>query len=140
MDLKELTREGFFLKPIELPYVLVVESDDNLTAMLKKVLLTEMHMQAMFATTATTAITLTKAVKPLLFLINQRLPDSDGIILHDRLHQNQLFQNVPTIILSTDVTECEHRQGKRHLTCLSIPAELDTFISTIEGVLADKVN
>ena len=138
MVLRDLVEEGFVLKPVELPYVLVVESDENIAAMLKNVLLQEMHLQAMFAATATNAVTLTKEVKPILFLINHRLLDGDGITLHDRLHQSELFENVPTIILSTNVTECEHRQRKRHLTCLSIPAELDTLISTIEGALADK--
>lgn len=121
--------------PIAIPYILLVESDEDIAAMLQQVIKRELKMDVMFARTAIDVIRVTKAIKPLLFLINERLSDGDGMKLYEYLRYKQELQDVSTIILSTDERKCEQHSEKQSPAYICIPADIDAIIATINTAL-----
>src|SRR5438270_4160502 len=93
-------RDGAIL-PIDIPYILVVESDPEIAMSLQKAIKSKLRLSTLFAATIKDATKVTRVLKPLLFLINEYLSDGDGMTLYDQLHQRAGFEAIPALILST---------------------------------------
>jgi CheY-like chemotaxis protein len=128
-------RDGAIL-PINIPYILVVESDPEIAMQLQPVIKRELGVSTLFAATVKDAIKVTRVLKPILFLINEHLSDGDGITLYDQLHRRVGFELIPALILSSQSHLCEPRASERHVSCLEIPLNLDDLLSVLESLLS----
>jgi CheY-like chemotaxis protein len=122
--------------PIDIPYILVVESDAEVAMLLQQVIKSELHLRTLFAETAKDAVKVTRVLKPLLFLINECLSDGDGIALYDQLHQRPDFETIPALILSTQAHLCQPRASERHVSCLEIPFNRDDLLGVLVSLLS----
>lgn len=122
-------------QPVVLPYVMIVESDQELAAMLQNALKQEMKTGTIFAPTLNEALNMARAICPILFLINAHLLGGDGLTLVDQLRQNSILASVPVLLLTTDLHDAQQQAAKRGITCLHIPIELDDLLATINQYL-----
>ncbi len=123
-------------QPVSIPYVMIVESDPELAAMLQNALKYEMKIGTMFADTVGDALNIARALCPVLFLINSHLLGGSGLMLIDQLHQNSILASVPTILLTTNICTDQPEAVERSVTCLPIPNELDYLLSAIKEQLS----
>ncbi|MBV9616148.1 MAG: response regulator [Ktedonobacteraceae bacterium] len=121
--------------PIFIPYVMIIESDQELATMLQRALKQEMKIGTIFARTMSDALNIARALCPSLFLINTHLTGGDGLTLVDLLRQNSILASVPVVLLTTDAHSYQRQAETRRITCLHIPAELDSILSTIKDHL-----
>ena len=124
------------IKPIAVPYVLVVESDPAVANVLESVL-KEAHIPAMFANTGRDARLVTKGLQPLLFLINTHLPDGDGLELYDQLCVRR--NGAPAIILSTWISRYRQQLEERGLLGMDIPVDIDDLAQTVISLLPSQI-
>lgn len=127
-------RDGAIL-PIDIPYILVVESDSEIAIQLQEVIKRELGLSTFLAATVNDATKVTRVLKPILFLINEHLSDGDGITLYDRLHQRAGFESIPALILSAQPHLCQLRARERYVSCLEIPLKLDELLSVLVSLL-----
>lgn len=123
-------------KPIGVPYVLIVESDPSIASLLQAVLSQEMHLLTMVVITMADSLNVTKGLKPTLFLIDTHLRDGDGITLYDYLHHRKDFEDVPALILSTNLVAYQQHLKIRHLDGLGLPLDMGDFIQTIRRIMS----
>ncbi|HVB75855.1 MAG TPA: response regulator [Ktedonobacteraceae bacterium] len=116
-------------------WILLVESDSDLALLLNQLISEEMGLHCLTVTTCFAALKITNVLTPSLFLLNEYLPDGDGITLYDRLHSRNDLAKVPAIIMSTLSGTCQQKVAARHLTCLGLPFDLDTFLQVIQNYL-----
>jgi len=121
--------------PVDIPYILLVESDPEIAGMMRQVIKGEMHLDMLFAATMKDALHLTRVLRPVLFIINERLSDGDGIALYDQLHQRVGFEHIPAIILSSLPHICQQRARERQVICLELPFDLDDLVGRISPLL-----
>ena len=126
-------------QPVPIPYVMIVESDQELATMLQNVLKHELNIGTIFAPTMNDAFNIVRALCPVLFLINTHLLGGDGLTLVDRLRQNSMLATVPILLLTTDLYNNQKQAEERGLLCLSIPIELDYLLSVIRQHLPDTM-
>lgn len=122
--------------PNRMPYVLLLAGNEDIALLLHTALAQELHWGTLKAFTAQQALHIVSVFKPDLFVIDQHLPDSDGIDLYDQLHANPALRNIPTLILSTTIEECRDRIEQRQLFGLSLPSHLDVLIKAFQNILA----
>jgi len=77
-------------------------------------------------------------VKPQLFLLEYCLPDTNGIILYDRLHARKELEAVPALIVGASLKEGEDAIKQRGLLAVEKPFDLDEFLSAIESLFASS--
>ncbi len=123
-------------KPVFIPYIMIIESDAELSTMLQQTLKQELKIGTIFARTMGDALNITQALCPALFLINQHLIGGDGLMLSDILRQNILLASVPILLLTTDLPTTQKPAQERGITCLPIPDELDDLLSVIKNHLS----
>jgi CheY-like chemotaxis protein len=122
--------------PIDIPYILVVESDPDIAMLLQRTIKRELGLSALFAATVKDALKVTCVLKPIFFLINEHLADGDGIALYDQLHQRASFESIPALILSSQPHLCQPRANERHVACLAIPLDIDAILSVLVSLLS----
>jgi CheY-like chemotaxis protein len=81
------------------------------------------------------ALQVVERIKPDLFLLDDRLPDMNGIELYDHLHASKELEAVPALIVSARFPQYEAR--KRNLLCLQKPIKLDELLQTIEKLITE---
>ncbi|HZR43778.1 MAG TPA: response regulator [Ktedonobacteraceae bacterium] len=123
------------IEPVAVPHILIVESDPGIAEVIQDVIKYEMRKHIMHTTTVHDALRVTKALKPLLFIIDERLSDGDGFVLYDQLHQRAGFALIPAIILSTNQRAIQQKIMERDLICLDLPLDIDDLIQTITALL-----
>jgi CheY-like chemotaxis protein len=128
-------RDGAIL-PIDIPYILVVESDPEIAALLQQFIKDELGLSTLFAATVKDATKVTRVLKPIFFLINEHLSDGDGIALYDQLHQRAGFEPIPALILSSQPHLCQPRADERHVSCLEVPLNMDDLLSVLVSLLS----
>src|SRR5947209_20593922 len=105
--------------PLALPCILLIEGNEGIASLLSTILTEELHCETVNAPTARAAVQTLHDLKPALLVINQHLPDGDGIEFYDSLHANPSFATLPAILLSTNRQECLDRIEARQLHCHS---------------------
>ena len=76
------------------------------------------------------------ASPPKLILLEYSLPDTNGIILYDRLHARKELEAVPALIVGASLKEGEDAIKQRGLLAAEQPFDQDTFLSAIESLFA----
>jgi DNA-binding NtrC family response regulator len=81
-----------------------------------------------------------RALKPVLFLLDYRLPTMTGLDLYDLLHTQRDLESVPAIIMTAfrfkkDVVRKLH---ERDVTMLEKPFDLEDFLCYIEQTLLSQ--
>jgi CheY-like chemotaxis protein len=117
--------------------ILLVEDDEEMRELLRSALSMETDYEVL--TMSSDAETLqrlaeVRSVKPLLFLLDFRLPTMTGLELNDVLHKQRGLKNVPAIIITAFQLnkEIERRLQERNITKLEKPFDLEDFLCYIE--------
>jgi CheY-like chemotaxis protein len=129
--------QAFFktMRPISVPYVLVVESDPDVANVIGAVL-GEAGIRTMFAVTKQDALHITKILQPLLILINTCLLDGDGLDLYDQLHARESLAAVSVLLLSTQLSWYQQQFEERGILGLDLPVERDDLERLVLSLLA----
>jgi len=118
--------------------ILLVEDDPTTTELFTHVLSEEPPYYVFWARTGRAAWHFTQHVKPQLFLLEYCLPDTNGIILYDRLHARKELEAVPALIVGASLKEGEDAIKQRGLLAVEKPFDLDKFLSAIESLFASS--
>jgi len=116
--------------------ILVVEDDEANQELFTTALslLTSYHVHA--ARNSTEALNFVKHMKPSLFILDFRLPQTNGIELYDQLHAIRGLENIPAMIISGIKSEQVTRDiESRKLIRIEKPFDLDAFLDTVEQAL-----
>jgi DNA-binding NtrC family response regulator len=119
---------------ISVKTVLVVEDDEDIGALIAQAIELETPFRALHVTDGFQALKKVSNLKPNLFLLDYRLPDTNGIKLYDALHAIDGLEHVPAIMISANLPTQEVQ--KRKLPSLKKPFELDELLQIIGKVIA----
>jgi len=132
---------GLFLprRGTSIPKLILLVEDDPANAELFTHILTEEAPYYVFwVRNGRAAWHFTQQVKPQLFLLEYSLPDTNGIILYDRLHARKELATVPALIVGASLKEGEDAIKQRGLLAVENPFDLDEFLSTLASVFASS--
>ena len=123
--------------------ILLVEDDEDIRELLLRTFTIETDYEVLaLKSDAETIRRLDEVLnlKPVLFLLNYRLPTMTGLELYDILHAQRGLQNVPAIIISAfQLTKSiKRRLQVRDITLLEKPFDLEDFLSFIEQTLLSQ--
>ena len=116
--------------------ILLVEDDPNISAFLVEAIAQETPYRAIVASDSHGALKLVQHFTPCLFILDYGLPDMNGIELYDHFHLNRELAPIPAILITANryIPQLQIRQ--RQLITFMKPFELDSFLDTIETLLA----
>ncbi len=115
-------------------FVMLIESDTDLAWVLREIL-KDQQLSTLWARTRDDALHMTEELTPLLFIMNQRLRDGDGLKLYDELHRRSHLSHVPALILSSDITLYQSQFEQRDIVALDMPIDLDYLIDSIRSAV-----
>ena len=115
--------------------ILLVEDDTTIAELLVQMISQETHYQVFAVPDGPPALDLAKNIKPELLILDYRLPTIHGIELHDRLHDIEGLEQVPTIMLSVHAPLREMNQ--RQIIYIRKPFDMFKLLETIDTVLHD---
>ena len=118
--------------------ILLVEDDANISAFLVEAIAQETPYRAIVASDSIAALQLVRHFTPCLFVLDYGLPGMNGIELYDRLHLNQEFAPIPAILITANRCVPQQQIRQRQLITFLKPFELDSFLATIETLLASS--
>ena len=118
--------------------ILLVEDDPANAQFFLHILTQEASFRVFWARNGRAAWHFTQHVKPQLFLLEYSLPDTNGIILYDRLHARKELATVPALIVGASLKEGEDAIKQRGLLAVEKPFDLDKFLSAFESVFASS--
>jgi response regulator of citrate/malate metabolism len=134
---QQLFSENEGILPIDVPSVMIVESDPCIAETLQEVVKKELQLDLLFASTAKGALQITQVLRPLMFVINEHLIDGDGVSLVEQLTRRRVgMQQLPIILLSTNRRSCQQQTRNPYLFLMDLPFELEDLISTITHLVA----
>ena len=115
--------------------ILLVEDDTTIAELLVQMISQETHYQVFAVPDGPQALDLVKNIKPELLILDYWLPSTHGIELHDRLHDIEGLEQVPTIMLSVHAPLREMNQ--RHIMYIRKPFDMFKLLEAIDTVLHD---
>ena len=118
--------------------ILLVEDDPANAQLFLQILKQEASFHVFWATNGRAAWHFTQHVKPQLFLLEYSLPDTNGIILYDRLHARKELATVPALVVGASLKEGEDAIKQRGLLVVEKPFDQDKFLSAIESLFASS--
>jgi DNA-binding NtrC family response regulator len=118
---------------IEQP-ILLVEDETDIAEFLTQVLGEVMPYPVLPLPSARDALEAVRSVKPSLFLLDYRLPDSNGLALSDQLHAKKGLEAIPTLMMSASPPPRLEMQ-KRHIAFLPKPFDISELVEAIEDLL-----
>ncbi|HEU5383882.1 MAG TPA: hypothetical protein VFV38_51460 [Ktedonobacteraceae bacterium] len=77
-----------------------------------------------------------KSIVPALFVLDDHLLDLNGIELVDRLQKIDAIEQVPILLLSTNLPKQE--VARRHIASMEKPFEVDDLMQAVATVLSDE--
>ena len=116
--------------------ILLVEDDPNISAFLVEAIAQETPYQAIVASDSHAALKLVRHFTPCLFILDYGLPGMNGIELYDHLHLNRELEPIPAILITANRHIPQQQIRQRQLITFMKPFELDSFLDTIETLLA----
>jgi CheY-like chemotaxis protein len=116
--------------------ILLVEDDPNISTFLVEAIVQETPYRVIVASDSHAALNLVQHVTPCLFVLDYGLPGMNGIELYDRLHLNLELAPIPAILITANRHIPQQQIRQRQLTTFMKPFELDSFLDTIETLLA----
>ena len=129
-----LPQQNFLLEgalPSTLPFILIVEDDDNIRDLLVT-LLTEEHYHVLSARSGEQALQLLARhqQRPQVLLLDYMLPGMNGISLYDQVSARFGWRGIPTVVMSAALPEQEVTQ--RSLIGVPKPFDIDALLIVIE--------
>lgn len=123
--------------------ILLVEDDEDIRELLLHAFTIETDYEVLAMKNGAETIRRLDEVfnlKPVLFLLNYRLPTMTGLELYDILHAQRGLQNVPAIIISAfQLTKnIKRRLHAREITLLEKPFDIEDFLCYIEQTLLSQ--
>jgi len=115
--------------------ILLVKDDTTIAELLVQMISQETHYQVFAVPDGPPALDLAKNIKPELLILDYRLPTIHGIELHDRLHDIEGLEQVPTIMLSVHAPQREMNQ--RQIKYIRKPFDMFKLLETIDSMLND---
>src|SRR6266568_2291572 len=94
--------------------------------------------QAIVASDSHAALKLVRHFTPCLFILDYGLPGMNGIELYDHLHLNRELEPIPAILITANRHIPQQQIRQRQLITFMKPFELDSFLDTIETLLASS--
>jgi len=116
--------------------ILLVEDDSNISTFLVEAIAQETPYRAIVASDSHAALKLVRHFTPCLFILDYGLPGMNGIELYDRLHLNHELAPIPAILITANSHIPQQQIRQRQLITFMKPFELDSFLDTIETLLA----
>jgi DNA-binding response OmpR family regulator len=116
--------------------ILLVEDDPYISSFLEEAIEQETPYRAIVASDGNAALKLVRHFTPCLFLLDYGLPDMNGIELYDRLHINRALAPIPAILITANRHLPQQQMQQRQLIIFRKPFDLDSFLATIETLLA----
>lgn len=113
--------------------ILVVEDDSALRNLLWEILRDEMAYQVVLAPSGKAALNTLQTVTPQLFLLDDCLPDMNGLELVERIRSMQVYEQTPILLMSGSLTKVNI--AGQHIRCLHKPFCLNELIELIEESL-----
>ena len=117
--------------------ILLVEDDEEISAIIVRLLEQETRYKIIAVTDAIQALEIVNSIKPNVFILDYRLPGIDGLELFDRLHATKGLESVPTLMYSANSPSRKALQ-ERHITFLAKPFELDILLQAVEKLIAQQ--
>ncbi len=121
--------------PVPIKTILLVEDDTTIAELLVQMISQETHYQVFAVPDEPQALDLVKNIKPGLLILDYRLPSTHGIELHDRLHDIEGLEQVPTIMLSVHAPLRE--MNKRQIIYIRKPFDMFKLLEAIDSMLHD---
>ncbi len=121
--------------PAPIKTILLVEDDTTIAELLVQMISQETHYHIFTVPDGPQALDLVKNVKPELLILDYWLPSTHGIELHDRLHDIEGLEQVPTIMLSVHAPLREINQ--RHIVYMRKPFDMYKLLDAIDSMLKD---
>ena len=116
--------------------ILLVEDDPNISTFLVEAIAQETPYQAIVASDSHAALKLVRHFTPCLFILDYGLPGMNGIELYDHPHLNRELEPIPAILITANRHIPQQQIRQRQLITFMKPFELDSFLDTIETLLA----
>ncbi|TMD61281.1 MAG: response regulator [Chloroflexi bacterium] len=110
--------------------ILVVEDDPDIGALLTNIIVQETPYGYVLATDGVQALQIVEEMKPILFILDYRLPIMNGIELYDRLHAIKELEHVPAMMVSAYLPEREVQERK--IVGMYKPFDLSKLLDAIE--------
>jgi len=118
--------------------ILLVEDDPNISAFLLEAIAQETLYRAIVASDSNAALKLVRHFTPCLFVLDYGLPGMNGIELYDRLHLNLELAPIPASLITGNRLIPQQQIRQRQLIAFMKPLDLDSFLATIETLLASS--
>lgn len=113
--------------------ILVIEDDDGIREILGEVLNEETIHQVFLAQDGEAALNMLQTATPDLFLVDYRLPDTNGLELIERIRKIKGYEQTPMVLMSASLSR-ENISGQ-NLRYLRKPFDLDKLLALVEEVL-----
>jgi CheY-like chemotaxis protein len=113
--------------------ILLVEDDVDLGDCIVAALEEATPYHVLLASNGIEALQIISSLKPDLFLLDYHLPSMDGLELHERLHQIQELENIPTLFLTAYPFSLALRGRK--VISLKKPFDFEELIRVIHELL-----
>lgn len=118
--------------------IFIVEDDTAIGEFLVQAISQETSYHALLAPDGFAALKMLKDLKPDLFILDYQLPGMNGIELYDQLQADKNFKDIPAILMTASSRTLRNDIGKRDITLLGKPVELDRLLETIEKLLTSE--
>jgi CheY-like chemotaxis protein len=115
--------------------ILVVEDDRPTGEVIQLTLIEELSLHTFLVADPYDALDFANAVKVDLWIIDYLLPGMNGLELYDRVHANKASQDVPSILISASFSLHRGDLGKRKLTILDKPFDLNVLLETVKKIV-----
>ncbi len=113
--------------------ILVVEDDENIRELLIELLLSEGYSVRSAINGRDALTSISESELPDLILMDLMMPVMDGYELRRELLKNQLWSNIPTIVMSAETNAKEKLESYNISALLTKPVELDTILKTLSA-------
>ncbi|MBN2030941.1 response regulator [bacterium] len=129
----------FTLKKVPFPKVLIVDDDQPVIDLIKKILMDEGY-HFLEANDGTKAIELVFQENPSLIILDMVIPCMNGYEVIGRLKQDKRSQSIPILILSAHSVDAKRLEHIENLSALPIqkkPFEVGELRNNVKALLAD---
>jgi CheY-like chemotaxis protein len=110
--------------------ILVVEDDPDIGAIFMHLLVDETPYETVLVTDPLEALEVIKAINPILFILNYRLPHINGLDLYDRLHAQTDLAHIPALMISANLPLDE--LARRGIVGLEKPIDINDFVEAVK--------
>lgn len=113
--------------------ILVVEDDAGIRDTLGEILQEETIHQIFLAQDGESCLKMLQTATPDLFLLDYRLPDTNGLELLDRIRRIKSYEQTPVVLMSASLSR--ENITRDHLRYLRKPFDLDRLLQMVEEAL-----